>query len=140
METSELQRRQLIEHLLTQYAQMNAADAVSLWEPMAAQIVGIIGEGGFNSLYARSLFLSQNTFPWLAACALSAQEARRFVQLQTCFESQTSAQIRAANAHLLITFTNTLAGLIGDQLTTHILRSAWSNTVSDSINKEFKDE
>jgi hypothetical protein len=139
METSELQRRQLIEHLLTQHAQMKAADAVNLWEPMAAQIVGI-GEGGFNSLYARSLFLSQNTFPWLAACALSAQEARRFVQLQTCFESQTSAQVRAANAHLLITFTNILAGLIGDQLTTRILRSAWSNTVPDSINQEFKDE
>ena len=140
METSELQRRQLIEHLLTQHAQMNAADAVSLWEPMAAQIVGIVGEGGFNSLYARSLFLSQNMFPWLAACALSAHEAPRFVLLQTCFESQTSAQIRAANAHLLITFTNTMAGLIGDQLTTRILRSAWNNTVPDSINQEFKDE
>ena len=140
MEMSELQRRQLIEYLLTQHAQMNAADAVNLWELMAAQIVAIVGEGGFNSLYARSLFLSQSTFPWLETCALSAQEARRFVQLQTCFESQTSAQVRAANAHLLITFTNILAGLIGDQLTTRILRSAWSNTVPDSINKEFKDE
>ena len=140
METSELHRRQLIEHLLTQHAQINAADAVNLWEPFAAQIVAIVGEGGFNSLYARSIFLSQTTFPWLPACALLAQEARRFAPLQTCFESQTSAQVRAANGHLLITFTNILAALIGDQLTTRILRSAWLDAAPDSVNKEFKDE
>ena len=134
METSELQRRQLIEHLLTQQPDINAGQAVSLWQPMAAQIVAIVGEGGFNSLFSRCVFLSQSTFPWLATCVLTAQGKQRFVQLQSCFEAQTTAQIRAANGHMLITFTNILASLIGDQLTTRILRSAWLDALSDSAN------
>jgi hypothetical protein len=32
--------------------------AIKVWEQMAIQIISIVGEDGFNALYARSLFLA----------------------------------------------------------------------------------
>jgi hypothetical protein len=105
---------------------------------MTTRIISIVGEGGFNSLYARSAFLSQLAFPWLTASSLPSQTDLRFAELKICFEGQTPEQVREANSLLLITFTDILAALIGEQLTTSILRSAWGNGASDWPDKELK--
>jgi len=64
-------------------------------------------------------------------------------------EGQTPAQVSDANSLLLITFTDILAALIGEQLTTRILRSAWGIDISGKADdekplsghpKEFKNE
>ena len=107
---------------------------------MATQIISIVGEGGFNSLYARSVFLTQSTFPWLAAGPLSPQPDHRFAELKNALKGKHPAQASAANSLLLITFTDILASLIGEQLTTSILRSAWGNDAPDQTGKEFKNE
>ena len=140
MDTSDLLRHQLIKSLTAQHTENVADDAVDLWEQMAAQIVSIVGEGGFNSLYARSVFLTRTTFPWLAAGALSPQADERFAGLKTSLEGQTPAEASAANSLLLLTFTDILAALIGEQLTTRILRSAWGDDASDRAGKEFENE
>ncbi|MEQ6342457.1 MAG: hypothetical protein M3A44_12620 [Gammaproteobacteria bacterium] len=114
--------------------------AIILWEQMATQIISIVGEGGLNSLYARSVFIAQSTFPWLEAIALSPQTDHRFAALKMCLEGQPSAQASAANTLLLITFTDIVASLIGEQLTTRILRSAWGTDASHGADKEFKHE
>ncbi|MDD2775897.1 MAG: hypothetical protein PHU06_08070 [Gallionella sp.] len=120
--------------------------AVALWEVMAIQIISIVGEGGFNSLYARSIFLVQPSFPWLEG-ELPSED--RFSALGRCAASQTPAQVSAAHCLLLITFTDILASIIGELLTTQILRSAWGIPVSDQTEgidhltahpKEFKHE
>ena len=49
-----------------------------------------------------------------------------------CLERQTPEHAREANLLLLITFTDILASLIGEQLTTSILRLAWENDAADS--------
>ncbi len=125
-------RHHIIESLMAQHPEKVADAAINLWEQMATQIISIVGEGGFNSLYARSVFLAQSTFPWLAASALSPQADHRFATLKKCFEEQAPAQASAANNLLLVTFTDILASLIGEQLTTRILRSAWGNDASES--------
>lgn len=140
METRDQLRRQLIERQMAQHTEQVADAAISLWERMATQIVSIVGEGGFNSLYARSVFLAQPTFPWLAPNSLSSQTDQRFVELKTSLAGQMPAQARAANSLLLITFTDILAALIGEQLTASILRSAWGNDASYSTSKEFQHE
>ena len=71
METGEVLRHQIIESLTAAHTEKAAETAMVLWEQMATQIIAIIGIGGFNSLYARSVFLSQSRFLWLAASALS---------------------------------------------------------------------
>ena len=140
MDTSDLLRHQIIISLTAQHTEKVADVAVSLWEQMATQIISIVGEGGFNSLYARSVFLTQSTFPWLAASSLSPQNDCRFAALKTSLEGQTPAQASAASSLLLLTFTDILASLIGEQLTTRILRSAWGYDASDRASKEFEND
>ena len=140
METSDRLRRQISRSLSAQHTETVADAAISLWEQMATEIISIVGDGGFNSLYARSVYLTQSAFPWLAAGAPSAQTDHRFADLRASLEGQTPAQAREANSLLLITFTDILAGLIGEELTANLLRLAWGNGASESAGKEFENE
>ena len=137
METSQLLRHQTIQRHLLQHTE-NGEDAVThLWEPMSVQIIAIVGEGGFNSLYARTLSLSKSSFPWLATSPLPAKNYQRFTELKMSLEGQTTAQMREANKLLLITFTDILASLIGEQLTTRILELAWDTGTAVKTDKEL---
>lgn len=127
MKTSDVLRHQQINSLIAQDADRVADAAIGLWEKMAIEIISIVGEGGFNSLYERSLFLTHKTFPWIAVNSLPLQTDQRFSELQMSLAGQTPAQASAANRLLLITFTDILAELIGELLTTSILRSAWGS-------------
>lgn len=127
MATNDSLRHQKINSLMAQHTDKVAVVALDLWQLMATKIISIIGEGGFNALYARSLFLSQASFPWLDTASCSSQTDTHFVALKQCFEAQSSAQVCAANSLLLITFTDILESLIGEPLTTSILRSAWGS-------------
>lgn len=140
MDTSDLLRHQLIKSLIPQHTETVSDAAVLLWEQMATKIIAIIGDGGFNALYARSVFLTQTTFSWLAACALAPHADYRFAELKKSLEGQAPAQASAANSLLLITFTDILVSLIGDQLTSNILHSAWGSGASDTVGKELKNE
>lgn len=140
MKTSDLPRHQLIERLMAQHTEKVADASIDLWEQMASQIISIIGEDGFNSLYARSVFLTQPAFPWLAAALLSPHSDHRFAELKKRLEGQTPSQARDANSLLLRTFTDILAALIGETLTARIVSSAWGNDASPSTSKEFEHE
>lgn len=125
---------------MAQHTDKVADASIDLWEQMATQIILIVGEGGFNSLYARSLFLTRSTFPWLPADSVLTQTVQRFTELKISFDGQPPLQANQANSQLLITFTDILASLIGEHLTIHILRSAWGNDTLDRLGKEFKNE
>lgn len=140
MATSDVLRHQIINSLVAQHTEKVADAAIDLWGQMATQIISIIGEGGFNSLYGRSVFLTRSKFPWLAAGPLPPQADQRFAGLKMSLEGRTPAQAREANSLLLITFTDVLASLIGEQLTTSILRSAWGDDASELAGREFKNE
>jgi hypothetical protein len=136
MESNELPRHRLIKSLLVQPDEKTADAAIRLWEPMASEIISIVGEDGFNSLYARTIFLNRAVFPWLPASLDQARPKQRLAELKMSFERQTSAQISEANNSLLITFTDILASLIGEQLTTRILCLAWNTDISNCTGKE----
>lgn len=136
METIDLPRHQLIKSLMAQPTEKVADAAIKVWEQMATQIISIVGEDGFNALYARSLFLAQSTFPWLATGPVAPQSDNRFAGLKTSLEAQNSAQASEATTLLLITFTDILSSLMGETLTTHILRLAWGIDPLHGISKE----
>ena len=137
METNCLLRHNIINNRIAMNPEKVGEDAIKLWEQMASEIISIVGESGFNSLYARSIFLTQSTFPWLMA---NLKTDHRFEELKINFEGQTPTHAIEANSLLLITFTDILASLIGEQLTTTILRSAWGNNASGKTSEEFKNE
>ena len=120
-------RHQIIVSLTASHPEKVADAAIILWERMATQIIAIIGVGGFNSLYARSLFLTQSDFPWLNGCELPCPVDQRFTALKNSLAEQTPSDATAANNQLLRTFTDILAALIGEALTSSILRSAWGD-------------
>ncbi len=134
MEANGLWRHQIIKARMAPHTEKVADAAILLWEQMATKIILIVGEGGFNAIYARSVYLAQPTFPWLAASARPPAD-HRFVELKINFADQTPAEVSAANCLLLITFTNILASLIGENLTASILRSAWGSDASHGVGK-----
>lgn len=137
MQTSHLLRHQMIIGLAEPDAEKMVDAAIERWEQMASQIISIIGEGGFNSLSERSVILTQATFPWLLSNALQSSADHRFIALKASLEGQTASLAIEANRQLLITFTDILASLIGEQLTTRILRSAWGHKPQPLIDKEI---
>lgn len=137
METSNLLRHQVINNLINQEADNVVDTAISHWKQMADQIISIIGEGGFNALYIRCAYLARTTSPWLADNLPSPKADGRFASLKASLERQTPEQARAANALLLITFSDILASLIGEELTTRILRSAWGKDALNRSGEEF---
>lgn len=140
MKKSDSQRHQQIQNLTAQPAQKAVDAAIHLWEQLAKHLISIVGEGGFNSLYARSLLLAKSSYPWLVAPALPSQNRHRFAELRISFEAQAPEQTNAANLLLLITFTDILASLIGEQLTSRILNSAWGPPTQDKGSKEHQNE
>ena len=140
METSSLLRHQWISSLLARQTDPVADSAVRWWNLMASQVISIVGEEGFNSLYDRSVFLTRPGHPWLAADAPAPPAGSRFAQLKMNLQEQPPAQADAANTRLLITFTDILASLIGEPLTARILRTAWSHEVKDRSCKELNHE
>lgn len=138
MHTSDLLRHELIKGLTTQRHENTTDGALNLWKLMAAELILIIGDGGFDSLYARSVFLSQSTYPWLASGSGPVQTDQRFADLEKSLKEKPATLAREANCLLLITFTNILASMIGERLTTRILNSAWDLDTHDTADKEVK--
>ena len=63
METNDLPRHRMINSLLALHNGKGADAAIDLWEKMSNQIIYIIGDVGFDSLYARSISLAQLPYP-----------------------------------------------------------------------------
>lgn len=137
MQTIDLPRHQLIKKLTTQRQEDGTDAAVSLWTQMAAQLILIIGAGGFDSLFARSVYLSQSSYTWLAAGTELLRDDHRFYALKKSLSDQPPTLAREANCLLLLTFTNILALMIGESLTTRILNSAWDIDPQGTADKEI---
>ncbi|MGR8998968.1 MAG: hypothetical protein ACU88J_07975 [Gammaproteobacteria bacterium] len=140
METNAFHRHQLIKSLTVQEAEKVVDNKIKLWEQLAARIISIVGESGFNALYERSVILTQSTFPWLAASLPLSLADHRFSELKMSLEGQMPEQAGEANCLLLITLTDILASLIGEELTSGILRSAWGNSAADTADMGFKND
>ncbi len=143
MESPALLSQQIIASLMAQQPENIADAAMVQWEKLADEIISIVGEAGFASLYERSLHLAQPTFPWLPPGSSPLQpppHSHRFVELGTRLADQTPAHACAAHSLLLTILTDILASLIGEQLTASILRSAWGNFASVTFGKELDNE
>lgn len=138
MEASAVLREQLIKAAITQRLEEVATVTDKLWAPLTSRLIMIIGEGGFHSLYARSLRLTNARFPWLAATDSPQQTISQFTDLKISLQGRDLTEASEASITLLITFTDMLAVLIGEQLTSNILRSSWGDDASHIAGKEVR--
>ena len=134
-------RHRNIQRLVLSQPGVSVADvSISLWVKLAAELVLLIGDGGFLPLYRRSVQLSAANFPWLqsASVEISLESgSTRFAGLKRSIEAQDADEASQASAFLLNTFIDMLARLIGETLTIGILRSAWANMPFDLVDKEL---
>ena len=108
-------------------AGQTADAAVATWRDIYDVLSPIIGQRGVTALYKRSLYLSRDDYPWLAAVAEGALQASDFTRLRTALAQQSSANAAAANSALLHAFTELLTNLIGASLTERLLLSVWDH-------------
>lgn len=127
MEAFRLLRQQSIDSLASLQHDTFPHAAIGLWERVAIQVIALVGEAGFDSLYARSVFLAVSSFPWLTESTEPVVYGHRFDRLRSDLEEQPPELALEANRHLLVIFTDTLASLIGEPLTECVWKAAWGN-------------
>ena len=142
MATDDAQRQQLIHTAIATRTGDISDIALQLWRPLSSQLSSIIGEGGFKSLYERSLYLTRAAFPWLAAADASRSVDSLLADLNVNLADRNADDANKANLMLIQTFTNILASLIGERLTIDILVSAWGIPApgENDAGKEFPHE
>jgi hypothetical protein len=127
----------MIEQAVRRRSGAHADISILLWESLAAELRVIIGERGFESLYARSLFRASTTIAWLAPHPPQAC-ADAFRLLAARLTAREPADAQTASAVLLNIFTDTLILLIGELLTNSILRKAWGDDVVNHAATEHR--
>jgi hypothetical protein len=160
MTISEDRRQQLIQRAMGRTTGAVMDDAIGLLQRLALELISLIGEGGFNALFARSLFITHSAFPWLAPREssrylnddalptwLAPGNAHHtvdswFADIKINFEGQGATATGEASLMLLLTLTNILADLIGERLTISVMRSAWDDNACDEnlVKKESANE
>ena len=138
MDALGISRHQSIARLTSKQPRKVADGCVDLWPLLATQIISIVGVGGFDSLYARTVFVTQSHFPWLAAGCECPSDDSRFENLVASLDSATPALAHAANCQLLTTFTDIFASLVGEALTARVLDTAWGADALDTVAKDIK--
>ncbi|MFZ6644810.1 hypothetical protein ACO0LO_03795 [Undibacterium sp. TJN25] len=136
MATNDDQRHRMIARAVTQRPDAVVDVTIHLWERLAAELILIIGDGGFESLYSRSLHLTSASFSWMANSPPAQASDSRFAGLRTCLEGQDATAAGEASVALLATFIDILSALIGESLTSSILRSAWGDDALNAAAKE----
>ncbi len=131
------QRHRMIERAVLRRSNTPAETSVLLWESLAAELMLIIGERGFDSLYARSLHRASTGFPWLASAPPRAPR-EAFSALAASLNARAPAEALAASAAFLNVFTDTLILLIGELLTNSLLRKAWGDAVVNDAGTEHR--
>ncbi|MFZ6748201.1 hypothetical protein [Undibacterium sp. Ren11W] len=129
------QRHDIVKNAVMQRPDAVVEVTILMWERLAVELISIIGEEGFQSLYARSCHLNSAIFPWLLLDHSSSSSDSRFVDLQICLENREPAEASEASKALFITFVDILALLISDLLTASILRSAWIDDTFELVAK-----
>ena len=127
----------MIERAVRHLPNAHADGSILLWQSLAAELRVIIGDRGFESLYARSLSRAGAAYPWLDPPPPQAA-AVAFKQLGLRLQGRAPAEAEAASAALLNIFTDTLILLIGDLLTNTILRTAWGDDIVNGAATEHR--
>ena len=132
--------RQIIKDALPQHPGPMADATLHLWRKLAPELISIIGELGFVALYSRSIKLAQVQHPWIIQEGAALTSKELFAKLQQCLHAKDAMQAAQAILLLFTIFLDTLALLIGEALTKHLLFSAWSRQPSDLPGTNFHEE
>lgn len=139
MATTNIERNEMIRQAVMRRPENFLNVTVHLWERLATELISLIGENGFQSLYVRSVHLTRATYPWIVEGNPTQRSEKRFTGLQNSLAKYDLEVASAANILLLTTLVDIIALLIGDLLMTRILCTVWTNEAHDSAGKELQE-
>ena len=111
--------------------------AVELWGRFRGRLSARIGEGGFTTMYTRTLLAARATAPTLPE---PGQPMLWFTDLRTSRDALPQARATEVSILLFITFTDILAVLLGEAMTVGLLLSAWGSAPASGAFTESKHE
>lgn len=101
-----------------------AGVTVALVQRLAAALIPIIGDEGFDTLLCRTAHRVAHAYPWFRIDPTILPTNLELAAMRGCFDGQAPGQAHAASMLLFSSFIDVLASLIGAHLTTLILNSA----------------
>lgn len=102
-----------------------AEATIFTWHKVAARIVPVIGVGGSDVLFNRSLHLTCMAFPWLTIVGDHRDSTALLANLKERLAGSDTTVATEASYTLLATFTEMLTTLIGESLTARLLGPVW---------------
>jgi hypothetical protein len=108
-------------------ADSTAEATAATWRLVTVQLAPVIGARGLDVLFSRALHQTSTAFPWLAVAVERGGSASPLPSLMVCLAGQHTATAAEASCTLLLSFTELLATLIGQSLTTRLLAPVWAS-------------
>ena len=114
-----------------------AAAIFSMLEAITAVLAPIIGRGGVDALFKRSLHLAGGSHPWLAQASKGVLTALELAGLKTVFAEQSSTDAAAGGILFLQTFQDLLSKLVGPSLTERLVGPILADPSMHRPSQEF---
>lgn len=111
-------------------AQRVADAAVLTWRGVDAALSPVIGHLGFAALYRRCIYLRRLADPDLAAAHEGVAGPDDFAALHVALSQRSGPEADRAQRELVQTLHDLLVTLIGEPLTTRLLRPVWGGVSS----------
>jgi hypothetical protein len=113
----------------------SAEEAVSavraIHEKLSRVVSSVVGDAGFNAMFARALRKMKPAHPCLAVTM--PPEADTADALWRCLAGQDPATVRTVAVALLDGFLTLLSTFIGDELTLRLFLSTWPDAVASAL-------
>jgi hypothetical protein len=113
-----------------------SAAAQRAYDELRRAAIPLIGQGGVEALFGRAVHLAKQDHPSLVHTGESDVKESPLASVILSLERQDAAVSMAAAAAVFATFTGLLVTLIGEALTTRLLRKAWPDAFSDTTAQE----
>lgn len=128
---SELNREAIRDALMCRAGNGPDANAIAeatieIWHQVADQLIPVIGAGGFDVLFNRSLHLTCTAFPWLTILGDKRDRTALLANIKARLAGGETNHAIEASYTLLVTFTELLSTLIGESLTQRLLNPVWA--------------
>ena len=107
------------------------------WREVDQALRPIIGKGGIEALFHRSIEITAETYPWLAIASTESQPAMDLATLDRVLSEQDIVHIGGAGDSLLLHFYCLLANLIGFSLTDRLLRPVLDPLLNGMATKDI---
>lgn len=107
------------------------------WKEIDQVLRPIIGKGGIEALFHRSVEITAQAHPWLTAASTNAQSTIDFGVLRYVLSKENISNFAGASDTLLLHFYYLLTNLIGLSLTDRLLRPVLDPLLNGTADKDI---